>query len=212
MSRGRKHTNLTGQRFGRLVAVEYLGASAWRCKCDCGNEVIASCRALKGGGTKSCGCYKSSIQTKHGGAKKDGTKERLYNVWQSMKQRCSNPNSASYINYGGRGISVCQEWQNSYSLFREWALQNGYNPYGPRGVCTLDRIDVNGNYEPSNCRFVDSETQSRNTRRSLIFKVDGESLSLKQISIKYNIPYRRLYWHIHRGKSIEDTLDFFKEN
>lgn len=90
--------------------------------------------------------------------------ERLYNVWNSMKSRCYNPNVASYKNYGGRGIEVCDEWAHNFPTFQKWAIENGYDPDAPYGECTIDRIDVNGNYEPSNCRWVSMDVQRYNKR------------------------------------------------
>lgn len=153
----------TGRRYGRLVVVEYVYKGKWLCKCDCGNETVVPSVNLANGHTKSCGCLNRdvsiAINTKHGGK---GT--RLYAVWKSMKSRCYNKNERAYSLYGGRGILVCDEWLDDFATFRNWAMENGYDPNAPRGKCTIDRINVNGNYEPSNCRFVDMKTQARNRR------------------------------------------------
>lgn len=164
-----KFIDLTGKRFGRLKVIEKIGYDKnyrvlWRCKCECGNETITRSENLNSGNTKSCGCLQRdetiSASTTHG-----GYYERLYNVWRAMKSRCNNPNSNRYQYYGARGITVCDEWANSYATFREWALANGYDENAPRGVCTIDRIDVDGNYEPSNCRWVDNRTNARNKQK-----------------------------------------------
>lgn len=165
--------DLTGQRFGRLTAVRSVkgkdGRTAWVCSCDCGGETTAKPGHLKSGHTKSCGCIFTDVmkgnrhRRTHGGAPAEN-KTRLYHVWQDMKRRCYNPNSSIYKHYGGRGIAVCEEWKTDFQEFRKWAQENGYNSEAPRGKCTLDRIDVNGNYEPSNCRWVDMKTQSANRR------------------------------------------------
>lgn len=153
--------DLSGKRFGRLLVIEPLeqrskkGYVLWRCKCDCGNEKIAESRNLLCGGTTSCGCFareESSRRAKTHG----GTGKRLYNVHRTMLGRCNNPNAHEYENYGGRGIKVCDEWLD-YGEFEKWALANGYQE-DKRGRCTLDRIDVNGDYEPSNCRWVTMKT------------------------------------------------------
>ena len=132
-------------------------------KCDCGNEALVSTKSLRSGNTLSCGCLRdemiSEVNKKHGMSHKS----RLYNVWVGMRQRCSDPNHISYHNYGGRGVRVCDTW-NDYTSFEEWSMKNGYDPSAPYGKCTLDRIDVNGNYEPSNCRWVDFKTQANNKR------------------------------------------------
>lgn len=162
--------DLTGQKFGRLFVVERYGKGCkgkdakWLCLCDCGGMTVSTGKNLRSGNSKSCGCYKrertSETKRKHGFGIK---KERLYLVWVEMRHRCSNSNDTSYKYYGGRGISVCEEWSD-YARFREWAFANGYDPYAAYGKCTIDRIDVNGNYEPSNCRWVDMKTQNANKR------------------------------------------------
>lgn len=166
--------DLTGQRFGRLTVIRFAGNSAsrhaeWECVCDCGAVKITSSNSLMRGVTQSCGCLHNEMlaqnNTKHG---KSYT--RLHVVWRGMKQRCSNPSSNSYKNYGGRGITVCEEWQE-FKPFYEWAMANGFDESAKRGDCTIDRIDVNGNYEPSNCRWVTQKVQcsnKRNTRKETI--------------------------------------------
>lgn len=162
------HKDLAGKRFGRLVAIEYLGKSRWLCKCDCGNDTIVLSSALVHGSTESCGCLARELRIE--GSRKSLTTHgkrytRLYSVWASMKNRCYNPHEKSYRYYGGRGISICAEWLNDFAAFYEWAMSNGYDPNAPKGKCTIDRIDVNGNYEPSNCRWVDMATQNKNRRK-----------------------------------------------
>lgn len=157
-----------GQRFGALVTLcvttkPNSRKRYWLCRCDCGNLKYIPEYCLQTGQTHSCGCQKSQLISlrfkRHG---ETGT--RLFNVWSSMKQRCSDPNHASYRYYGARGISVCEEWATDYTAFRDWALSTGYDETAPTGVCTIDRIDVDGNYEPSNCRWVDMKVQSSNKR------------------------------------------------
>lgn len=161
--------DLTGQRFGRLVALRYdhtnkNNNAVWECQCDCGQKRLVMTASLKSGNTMSCGCLHSEIASErrstHG---KSGT--RLHTVWKGMNQRCSNPNHKGYKYYGGRGISVCEVWKNSFEAFYEWALLNGYNPCAKRGECTLDRIDVSGDYCPENCRWTTNAEQQRNKRK-----------------------------------------------
>lgn len=159
--------DITGQRFGRLVAVEragrnYARLAMWKCVCDCGNEKICTGASLRSGNTKSCGCLQRDVaktyNTKHGLTKH----KRLYLVWKTMKKRCLNTSDEHYDRYGGRGITVCDEWLHNFQAFYDWAMTNGYDENAPYGQCTLDRIDNNMGYSPDNCRWVDMKTQSNN--------------------------------------------------
>lgn len=172
-----KALELTGQRFGKLVVLNRCGSKhghvAWRCKCDCGKEIITIGSHLKDGTSRSCGCVRFEkfqafqkseekkeitrrLMTKHG-----MKHTRIYRIWRAMKTRCSNPNSKDYKYYGARGISVCTDWQNSFEKFKDWALAHGYSD-----VLTIDRINVNGNYEPLNCRWTTMAEQNKNKRRT----------------------------------------------
>lgn len=181
MTRGR-FNDLTGKKFGRLTVIKYLGASKWLCICECGNEKAISQDCLVRRGTKSCGCLQreaaARVGTRHG-----GSKTRLYRVWQSMKTRCTHPSHRSYKNYGGRGIKVCDEWLD-FAEFEKWALSSGYMPDAPKGVCTLDRIDVDGNYEPSNCRWVSVKEQNLNKRP---YRSPGSWIPVEQYDLQGNL-------------------------
>lgn len=204
-----KTVDLTGQKFGRLTAIKIVGKkrdnNAWLCHCDCGKETIVAEYALICGGTKSCGCWKIEMfverATTHG-----KSKTRLYNIYKSMKARCYNPNTSRYDIYGGRGIKVCDEWRINYQSFYDWAMANGYDETAPRGACTIDRIDVNGNYEPSNCRWISSSTQSLNKRNNHLITYNGETLSLSEWEKKTGIRGTTIRFRITNGWDIEKAL------
>ena len=160
--------NLEGQRFGRLTVVEKADKDKWKCVCDCGNEKIVGQYSLIHGDTKSCGCLWKERVIKHG-----HSYERLYHVWSGMRSRCRNPKSPDYKRYGGRGITVCDEW-NSYSAFRDWALENGYDSNAERFQCTLDRIDNDKGYSPQNCRWVSLTVNNNNTSSNRFLVFEGE--------------------------------------
>ena len=161
--------DIKGQRFGRLTVLERFGTSSqgtatWLCLCDCGKKCVVIGAAMRKGNTRSCGCLHDDRarerRTTHG---LSGT--RLYFVWKTMNQRCSNPNNDDYKDYGGRGITVCEEWQHSFPAFHTWATANGYDENAPYQECTIDRIDNNKGYFPDNCRWVSQMVQIQNRRR-----------------------------------------------
>lgn len=163
-----------GERFGRLVVLsradDYVAPNGkkhvmWKCLCDCGNETIVDVRQLIQGKTKSCGClFKDGNHKIHG-----GSYDRLYKVFANMNNRCYNKNADDYAYYGGRGIKICDEWRHNYSAFKEWAMASGYDENAQKWQCTIDRIDVDGDYSPDNCRWVPMSVQSKN-RRNVINK------------------------------------------
>ena len=160
--------DLTGQRFGKITALKPLDKRrnkkvVWLCRCDCGKECEIVGSSLTSKNANSCGC----LTEKHG---MFGT--RIYNVWHTMKERCYVKSHINYSNYGGRGIKVCDEWLD-FVPFMEWAYANGYDENAPRGKCTLDRIDTNGDYCPSNCRWVSMSIQANNKTDNVYLKYQG---------------------------------------
>ena len=157
--------DLTGQRFGRLTVLwrasnDPNGLTRWVCECECGLPAIVRGQDLRRGRQVSCGCWKDENTArrdyKHGQAG-----SRLHRIWKNMKSRCYNPHVLSYKNYGARGIKICREWRDDFQKFHDWAMQNGY-----ADDLTIDRINVNGNYCPSNCRWATRAEQNRNTRKT----------------------------------------------
>lgn len=159
-----RYIDLTGQRFGRLIVTGSVPnpsktnrAKRWRCVCDCGNCITTRGDGLRSGRTVSCGCYREEQRlkavTKHG-----GHNTRLYTAWNNMLSRCVYKNAKNNKDYGGRGISVCEEWLE-FENFRDWAMANGYTDN-----LTIERKNVDGNYEPGNCTWVTAQEQMFNTR------------------------------------------------
>lgn len=197
--------DLTGQRFGRLVVVGRNQSRnnrrhvAWDCVCDCGNTCVVLGCNLKTGKTQSCGCLRNPKHVK--------SRERLYPIWYCMIQRCTNPTDSRYHRYGARGISVCEEWANDYRVFREWAYANGYKDDVARGQCTIDRIDIDGDYCPENCRWVDNITQCNNKSSNRYVTFKGETHTISEWSKITGINYGTLKDRILKnGWTIEDAL------
>lgn len=187
--------DITGQRFGRLVALyptdkRRSGKILWKCVCDCGMTTLATPNALKSGNTSSCGClYK---ETRRGKLKHGMTGKRIHRIWKGMYNRCFNSNTYDFKYYGGRGITVCDEWRgdDGFQNFYEWAMANGY-----RDELTIDRIDVNGNYSPNNCRWITQYEQTRNRRNTINITALGKTMCLKDWIDECGNHVHYLYWH-----------------
>lgn len=195
---------MTGQVFGKLTVVEFdfvdkYRQAHWLCKCECGNLKSINGKALRCGDTRSCGCINLERIKTMSTIKHNCHGTRLYKAWANMKTRCLNPNASGYTNYGGRGISVCNEWQE-FVNFKNWALLAGY-----KDNLSIDRIDVNGNYEPSNCRWVSMKTQANNKTTSHFITFKNETKTLSQwadvLGVKADTLKRRIYlgWSIEKA-------------
>lgn len=186
--------DLTGETFGRLTVIsrvvdENSKATKWLCRCECGNECIVHAGSLRGGYTKSCGCLRT--EKCHDMAVTHGLSATpLYDVWVSMRRRCFYTKCKPYKNYGGRGITVCEEWLD-FPTFYNWAMNSGYE----HGL-TLERLDVNGDYEPKNCTWITREQQARNKTTNRIIEIDGVSKCLAEWCEEYGANYSRAYQRI----------------
>lgn len=201
-----KYKDISCQKFGRLTALYKLHnyhnrGSYWLCICECGNLKEVYLGSLTSGATTSCGCYHKEIakvaNTKHG---KRYT--RLHKIWRDMKQRCYNKHNTSYKYYGKRGIKMCDEWLNDFMNFYTWAMTNGYND-----KLSIDRIDVNGNYEPNNCRWATRKQQARNRRSNKYYTINGKTHCIKEWCKILNLNYKTVYTRLSRGWLVEKALE-----
>lgn len=192
--------DITGQRFGKLVALKDVGSNGnnilWKCKCDCGNNIIVPSSRLRSGNTKSCGCLQIASVTTHG-----KSKTRLYRIWHGMKTRCNLVQDKRYKDYGGRGIKVFHEWDTNFLSFYNWAIANGY-----KDNLSIDRIDNNGNYCPENCRWASAKQQMNNTRYNHLVEYNNEVKTVREWAKTLNIPEQRLYHRLNDGWPIKDAL------
>lgn len=211
--------SLVGKKFGRLTVVsreENIRSNTGRshvmymCKCDCGNSVVIKAENLRSGNTKSCGCLEKEINkeksTKHG-----MTHNRLYNVWQGMKLRCYDKNHKAYKNYGGRGITVCDEWLHDFQAFYDWSMSNGYDENAPHGQCTIDRKDNNKGYSPENCQWVTMKEQQMNKRNNYIVSYKGQDVPLSAVAEQEKIDRDTLASRLKKGMTIEEAISYKKK-
>lgn len=205
-----KLKNLTGIRYGRLVVIKRDFENVldkkrvyWKCKCDCGNEVTARGDML-GVCTNSCGCLKEEQNKKNLGRFTTGeSHSRLAGIWYHMRSRCSNPKTTHYASYGGRGITVFEEWDKDFLIFKKWAMENGYHD----GL-TIDRINVDGSYTPDNCRWIPFAEQSNNKRGTLWVFHNDERKSLMEAYREESpkITYQTAKTRYHKGETDVNRL------
>ena len=186
--------DMTNEKIGRLLVVERAentgqGQAQWLCVCECGKTSVVRGGDLRNGKVLSCGCFKIENQTKHG-----SHKEKLYRVWVSMKNRCECKTNKHYSIYGGKGVSVFKEWNDDFLCFKNWAYNNGYT----EGL-TIDRIDVNGNYEPLNCRWITNREQQYNKSTNVFIKIEETTKTLTEWCKEYNVPISTARARIKRG-------------
>ena len=176
-----KYVDITGMKFGRLTAVYHISRkgkaikpkSLWMCTCECGGTAVVDAYRLKHGETKSCGCIvREGVKPR-----KTDAQKRLRRIWIGMKQRCLNPSIPEYKYYGLRGIAITNEWLDDFETFYRWAIANGY-----QNDLTIDRISSDGNYEPSNCRWITIQDQQRNRRNNVHLTIGNETHSMTEWS------------------------------
>lgn len=209
--------DLTNKRFGRLTVISlaekrqrYIHGVRngflyiWRCKCDCGKVVEKRQCNLLSGHTKSCGCLFGDTHT----TSLDMSGHRLYKVWKNIKKRCFNQRCWNYKNYGGRGITICDEWKNDFPAFCRWSYKNGYNEEAPTGKCEIDRIDNNKGYSPENCRWVSRKIQSRNRRSNINITIKGVTQCLEDWCQQHHIRRTNVYQYMkNHSVDYKDALD-----
>lgn len=190
--------NLVGKKFNMLVVVdlEQSNPVVWKCRCDCGNYTYVRTSNLKRGLVKSCGCLQQRGNPVH-----NLSNSRLYRIRAKIIRRCFCEDDPAYPRYGGRGITMCQEWRDSVESFVNWAYENGY-----RDDLTIDRIDNNGNYTPENCRWATSVEQANNTRRNRVFTYNGKTQNLKQWCDELGLNYSRIHSRLTRGWDFEKAI------
>lgn len=206
-----KTIDLTGSRFGRLVVVSFShskNGTYWKCRCDCGGESVVRAAALRSGLSKSCGCGSREAGRQNGhniGSvlrnKYWPNTRKLKEMRRNMINRCYDPSNKRYNCYGGRGITVCDVWLNDRQSFYEWVIANGWRP----GL-EIDRRDVNGNYEPSNCRFVNDLVQANNSRHNHQITWDGETHSITEWARRLGVRGQALQHRFTRGWSVERAM------
>ena len=200
-----KIIDLTGQRFGKLTVIARAESknkrACWLCECDCGNTIITTGKLLRNGKTQSCGCKKSVT---NGKSRKHGmSNAKLYNNWLGIKDRCFNPKSSHFSDYGGRGITMFPAWIHDFQSFYDYMSQLEH--YGEEGY-SIDRINNDGNYEPGNVRWADCKTQLRNTRSNVIVEYQGEKMTAAEAAEKSGIDAEILRDRIRHGDNTEERL------
>lgn len=194
----------TGNRYGRLTVLEYAGTNGhnalWKCKCDCGNECVKLGIQLRRQQTRSCGCIHKEQLSARNQRYSVIAPRRLYQTWHGMIDRCEKRKSKYYCNYGGRGISVCEEWHD-FDSFASWALTHGYSD-----DLTIDRVDNDGNYCPENCKWSTKVEQENNKRTNRRVEIGGKTMNLGQWCETYGISPITVQSRLRYGWNIEDAI------
>jgi len=204
-----KIIEMTGYKFNGCEVISRNSLNddkkaTWNCRCFCGNSFVTTGKSIRNGGVKSCGCLRQAVLNKQRNKKIHGeTGTRLYNIWRGMKKRCRLPKANGYKYYGAKGIDVCDEWFNSYENFRNWSINNGYSD-----ELTIDRIDVKGDYEPSNCRWIDWKTQERNRSNNVYIIYEGNKMTKSEAAEKIGISLQLLDYRLKNKNDIDTKPSF----
>lgn len=200
--------NVINKAFGRLTITADCEKTRPRkviAKCECGKVKEYYLENLRNGYTKSCGCFLAEVTSKRSSLniKYGFSRHPIRGVWGGMIERCYDKNNQSYKNYGGRGITVCDEWKNNITVFYNWAMVNGWC----KGL-EMDRKENNGNYEPDNCRFITPAQNSRNRRSNVVVTYNNKTMVLKDWATELEIKYKLLHKHIkYKGFSFQDAIN-----
>lgn len=204
-----KLNDLTGQRFGKLLVLcrgdDHIQGNgrhrvAWKCVCDCGNEVVVLGENLRKGASRSCGCFRKDEMSARNSTHRS-TNTKLYGVWGSMKARCYNKSVKYYCRYGGRGISVCDEWLNDFESFHDWSVASGY-----KDGLSIDRINNDAGYSPENCRWVDCSVQANNRSSNRMLTYNGETHNVTEWAAIKGVSPKTLFNRVYAGYSDEEVL------
>jgi hypothetical protein len=201
-----KAIDLLGQKFGRLTVLSRSqnseqGKTQWTCLCECGNQKTVLGDSLRSNKTTSCGCYRKQVVGKNAPIKHGKTHTRLFRIWSGMKSRCYAKTNNSYKNYGYRGIVICDEWRYNFQNFYKWAMTNGY-----ADNLTIDRTNVNGNYEPANCKWATYQQQENNRRDTVFLNICGCRKPITEWSEMVGIGSATIEWRIRKHWPFEQLF------
>jgi hypothetical protein len=195
--------DFTGRRYGLWTVLAFAlsrrGASHWACRCDCGTERVVWGAALKRGGTTGCGCTRVLSNFRHGHTQAGGGKSPEYRSWDKMIQRCTNPNHASYPNYGARGITVCDKWRDYAAFFADMGPK-------PPGRYSIERVDNERGYSKDNCIWATQQAQLENRRNTIFVEFNGERMLLTEACRKAGVPYDTAF--ARRAKCLPESQWF----
>lgn len=205
--------NMVGYQFNGCEVLKRSGTNSdnrakWLCKCRCGNKFETTGKCIRNGDSQSCGCYRKEVTKKRGkkNATHGDTNTRLYHIYRGMKARCYYTESQNYEKYGGKGIKICKEWLDDFTIFKKWALDNGYTEN-----LSIDRINNERNYEPDNCRWADHKIQTRNrsiTKRAMF---QGDLMTLGEIVEKTGLSYSTINYRHKHGVDFDAPKRTIKE-